>query len=44
MTKIVVRNRLKEKVENCREKVWLDIKNLVFSDITDSYCNEAKTH
>ena len=36
MTKIAVRNR--------DWKMLLDIKNLEFSDITDSYCNVAKTH
>ena len=36
MTKIAVRNR--------GWKMLLDIKNLEFSDITDSFCNDAKTH
>ena len=36
MTKIAVRNR--------GWKMLLDIKNLEFSDITGSYCNDAKTH
>ena len=34
---------MKEKVENCIEKgkMWLDFE---FSDKTDSYCNDGKTH
>ena len=36
VTKIAVRNR--------GWKMLLDIKNLEFSDITDSYYNVAKTH
>ena len=36
MTKIAVRNR--------GWKMLLDIKNLEFSDITDSFCNDVKTH
>ena len=40
---VVSKRSFCEKVENCieKEKMWLDVE---FSDKTDSYCNDGKTH
>ena len=36
--------KLKQKVESRTEKMWLEIEIIKFSDITNSYCNDAKNH